>query len=58
MSEQLELEKPERHFEARYKYLADFSKQERSPTLRKHYNDSFSKRSNSQGRRSSRKNSN
>ncbi len=52
MSEQLDLDKPEKHFEGRYKYLADFSKHEFSPNLRKHYNDSFSKRSNSHDRRS------
>lgn len=43
MSEQLEnerLDKPAA--EARYRYLADFSRQD-SPNLRKHYRDSYSR---------------
>jgi hypothetical protein len=53
MNEQVEqIGKGERHYEGKYRYLADFSKQEPSPNLRVHYHDSFSKRSNSYERRS------
>lgn len=59
MSEQVEpTEKIERQVEGKYKYLADFARNEFSPNLRKHYNDSFSKRSNSHDRASPHLNSN
>lgn len=45
-------DKPERLIEAKYKYLADFNRNDFSPNLKKHYHDSFSKYTNSQDRRS------